>query len=495
MNRPRRLALAAAAILLLGARSAFPVDAELRRQAKDPEPRKRADAARALAREDSAEAGALVAELLADETPWVRDAAVVACSEMRGDAPVEALAAASRAREELTRRNAAAALGRTALPSALPHLERLATKDTSPAVRADALDALWKYEKVPQALAICGAAAKDGDPSVRAAAVEAAGRVGSLAAADLVRAALSDPDEGVRCVARGQLRYVARELSLATLAAASKDPSWRVRAQTVDDAAWLRDAPAVEALVAMVADPSLRVAGAAHRELRRLSQKDLGRDADVWKAWWEAAKPGWIVPHGKLPDPDAGPGGADAGGATVARYHGIDVTTDRAAFVVDSSGSMRDPIVAGDPKTRAEIARAELLRTLAAVPDGFLVNVILFQVRPVPCFERATSLSRKTREDVAAFLGRTAAADRGNLLAAVLAALEDDSIDTVFLLSDGIPSAGDLVDRVRVQAAIRAANRRRKAAIHTIGFGAAQATQRAFLEGIARDSGGRCVLR
>lgn len=77
----------------------------------------------------------------------------------------------------------------------------------------------------------------------------------------------------------------------------------------------------------------------------------------------------------------------------------------------------------------------------------------------------------------------------------MLEALGDDETDTVCLLSDGAPSCGDMVDKTRVQAAIRQLNRTRKVAIHTIGFGAKRATERAFLEGVARDSGARCVLR
>jgi hypothetical protein len=77
----------------------------------------------------------------------------------------------------------------------------------------------------------------------------------------------------------------------------------------------------------------------------------------------------------------------------------------------------------------------------------------------------------------------------------VLEALRDDEIDTLYLLSDGAPSSGDMVDRARVQAAIRQLNRTRKVTIHTIGSGAHKATDRAFLEGVARDAGGRCVLR
>lgn len=490
----RSVAAAAVVVATLGGSYAFALDPDLRRQAKDPDPFRRCDAARSLGREGSADAAQLLAGLFEDLSPHVRDASVLACSELATPEAVEAIAAAARSKDELTRRNAATALGRTRPPgraAALPHLEKLARKDPSPRVRADALDALWRFERDPAALDVAASAAADPDAAVRAAAVEAAGRIGGPGAADVARRATADPDDGVRCVGMLELRFIARDVALAGLQLAAKDPSWRVRAQAVDDAAWLREAPAVDALVTLVGDAVPRVADAAHRALRQLAEKDLGRDRDLWQAWWDAARPTWTAPQGKLADPD----GADGGTRAAARYHGIDVRTGRAAFVIDFSGSMRDPITAGDPKSRADVARAELLRTLADLPDGFLANVVLFRSTPVSCFERATAMSAKTRADVAAFVQRTNPVERGDLLAGVLAALDDDGIDTLFLLSDGTPSAGDFVDRVRVQAAIRQVTRRRKVVVHTVGFGATHAAQRAFLEGVARDSGGRSQLR
>lgn len=487
MSGARVLAMAAAVCAAAGV--AWALDPELRKLAKDADSLKRSDAARALAKDGSPDAARVLVELLDDAVPSVRDAAVLACDGVKDAESVKALAAAARSKGELTRRNCADALGRTRNACALATLETLATKDPSPQVRADALDALWGFPGDAAAASIAKSAAADPDASVRAAAVEAAGRVAGAGAIDVVRKALTDPDDGVRCVARMELRTVARADAVAGLAAAATDASWRVRAQCVDDALVLRDAAAVDALVALVGDKSTRVAAAAHRALQSLSGKDIGRDPELWAAWWTANRAAWQPPEGDLAR-DA----ADDPERTTAHYHGLEVATDAAVFVVDASGSMKEAL--GAPtETRWNLAVAELRKTLGALPDSFVANVVFFHDAPKAAFDRPQRLMRPARDKAEAFIAAGAPSHRGDLLGGVLTALASDEIDTVFLLSDGAPSAGDLVDRSRVRAAIRQHNRTRKCVIDAIGFGARRAADRGLLEAVATDSGGRAVFR
>lgn len=492
MTRSRRglVRFVACAAALTVAATAFALDPALRKQAKDGDAIKRADAARGLAKDGTAEAASILAELFEDKNASVRDIAVLACASLSDAAAIDVIAKAAATRDELTRRNVAAALGRTKNVAALPALTRLARKDASAQVRADAIDALWGFEKNADALAAATDALGDTDAIVRAAAAEAAGRIGGAAATDVVRKALTDPDEGVRCVARMEMRAIARDEALALLASGAADPSWRIRAQTVDDAAWLRDAAAIEALVKLVGDPVVRVSGAAHRALLQLSGKDLGRDAALWSAWWGQNKDAWKAPHTR-PDQLRAP---PAEKATTVTYYGLDVTSERVAFVMDFSASMKEPVGGGDGRPRWDVAKEELRKAIAALPDGTAVNVLLSQLETKRCFDRATPLAPGPRKEIEGLL-RLNPGERGNLLGTVLEALSDDGIDAIFLLSDGDPSAGDMVEKPRVQAAIRQVARMRKVAIHAIGFGAAKATERAFLEGVARDSGGVCVFR
>lgn len=486
-----RLAVAAAvaAFLLAGSSGALATDPDPRRRAKDPDPAQRAAAALALAEDGSAESARALVELFEDREPSVRDAAVLACGRVSQAAAVRTIGASARSRDDLTRRNAAEALGRTGNAGALDWLEALATKDGSSSVRAAALDALWNFRRDPKAAAIAARGAEDRDPFVRAAGVEAAGRIGAPDAIDVVRAALEDEDPGVRCVARGELKLLDRAESLATLMKTATDSNWRVRAQCVDDAAWLRESRAVDVLVTLVGDPNARVAAAAHRALVALSRRELGRDLEVWSAWWAANRDAWKPPLDVAKDARADPK------KTVVRYHGLEVATDAAAFVVDLSASMKEPMGPGDARARWGAAAGELRTSLGALPDGFVAQIVFFQEAVREAFDRPQTLSRGARDRADAFLSAAAPGQRGNLLAGVLAAIERDEVDTVYLLTDGAPGCGDFVEKTRVRAAIRQVNRTRKCVIDTIGFGAVKAAERALLTGIAQDSGGRAVFR
>lgn len=473
-------ALAAPALAVPGSS----VSGDLRKQVKDPDSFKRSDAARALGKVDTEEAAKLLLELLVDKSPYVRDDAVEACGRLRAEEAVAALAA-FRSKDAPARRNLAEALGATGTPQALAVLAEMAAEDRDPGVRAAALDALWGYRGDVRADGIAAAAAADKDARVRAAAVEAAGRIGGPNAVQTTTMALVDPDVGVQCVAVLEQRFV-QPGNAQILARAAVDASWRVRAQAVDNAFALHDPAAMDLLVAAVGDERLRVAASAHAALIGLSGTELGRDPELWKAWWEANRGTWNAPD--KPQLGVPPQGAE----TRASYHGIEILSDSVVFVLDASGSMS---LETGGSTRWELARDELAKAVEALPDGTPVNVVLFQEEAQAAFDAPRPLGKQVRRDLLSFARKVSPRESGNLLAAMLLALEQDDADTVFLLSDGAPSFGDRVDKGRVRAAIRARNRSRKLVVNAIGLGAEKSTERSFLMGVARDSGGRAVFR
>jgi hypothetical protein len=318
--------------------------------------------------------------------------------------------------------------------------------------------------------------------------VEAIVRVGLPAAREVVDGALGDPDGGVRRTARGALLRRFPDAALAGLAAAAGDPDWRVRAQVVDDALALRAREAVDALVTLVGDPVLRVATAAHDSLRALSGKDIGPDADLWRAWWTEAREAWRPPEGDLAEPAA------AAGRTAARFRGVPVTTGRVAFVIDASGSMAEPV--GDPgRTRWDAVREELVTTIRSLPPETLADVIVFDERVRAAFPEARPLGPKAVAGIERFLKKQSPAHRGDLIGGVRAALALEEVDTVFLFSDGAPTAGEIVDGDRIRAAVRRENRMLGRVIHAVGFRSVKGSPRRFLAGLARDSGGRSAFR
>jgi ribonuclease D len=123
------------------------------------------------------------------------------------------------------------------------------------------------------------------------------------------------------------------------------------------------------------------------------------------------------------------------------------------------------------------------------------VNVVVFEERVRAAFDRAAPLSPKTLAAVERFAKKQSPGHRGDLLAAMTAALDLEEVDTIFLLTDGAPSFGEIVDQDRVRAAVRRVNRTKKRVIETIGFGSRKPAERRLVTGLARDSGGRAVFR
>ena len=60
-------------------------------------------------------------------------------------------------------------------------------------------------------------------------------------------------------------------------------------------------------------------------------------------------------------------------------------------------------------------------------------------------------------------------------------------VDTIFFLSDGRPTVGDLIDPADILAEVRAANDLRKVVIHTLAIGE---FQRGFMVDMAKENGG-----
>ena len=487
MMRGTFRSVAPAALLLVGlaATSASAVDEATRRLVFSDDWRERWDACAPLGREDTAEAARLLVRLLKDEDSQVRDAAVRECGQLHAEGAGAVLIGALGQGTPLTRRNVAAALGRTRLKSGVEALGKAARGDPDAAVRAEAVDALHWFGHDPRALPICVDAVRDRDPLVRATAAFAASKQRENSGRDVVLAAFRDAHEGVRAAALGSLWGADVRVALAE---AANDASWRVRTQCATAALGTRSVEGMDVLMKLVGDPRGRVAATAAHALRLLTQKDFGRDAEVWGAWWTQNRAKWTAPKGDLSDPRTsdGPG-------TRARFMGVEVEGEGTAFVLDASASMNEPASGGG--TRADLVRGELTATLAALPDGHRVNVVYFADGVRTAFERALPLSSSTRTTLAKFLRGQSPEGETNFYAGVSRALADDGVDAICVLSDGAPTRGEVCSSSRVRELVERTNRLRRVTIHTVGIASGTADDRDFLRGLADDNGGRCVLR
>jgi hypothetical protein len=426
--------------------------------------------------------------LLEDDDAYVRDLTWAAIGTVKKGEIVRWMAGAVLTSRSVPLRAAAVdALGFGQTPEALPALIR-SLDDREPAVRICAAVGLGRYEGSAEAARALRTHLADRSVEVRAAVLESLSRVDAHGTVGALQRALRDNDEGVRCAALRSLRYGNRELAIEAGAWALLEGGWRLRTQAIENALWLKERAVVEGLVAATRKVDrARVKAQLFDALRDLTGLEIPPTAQDWEAWWKQHADEWRKGgRVELADRPAAASGA-------ARYYGIPVESDRVAFLLDASGSMRQQMSTDDSRTKMEAAREELLRTLDLLGNRIRYNVILFMTEPEPFKPSLVAADARTRKRLEAFLRLHTGKGWTNVHDTLLLALADPEVDTIFLLSDGAPSRGKHIFRSRILEMVRRANRRRKVVIHTIAFGANK-RDRKFLSDLAEWNGGKHVV-
>jgi len=161
------------------------------------------------------------------------------------------------------------------------------------------------------------------------------------------------------------------------------------------------------------------------------------------------------------------------------------VRSDRVVFVVDVSGSMNQPFGTGGG-TRLDEAKRQLVRVLGLLPKKAKVNVVAFGNGAVTLADTLQTIDEKRRKAAEEWTKALECRGATNVFAAMQRAFADLEVDTIFLLTDGQPSTGEITAPGPLADAIAAWNLGRGVRIHTVAIGG----KSDFLERLARDSGG-----
>jgi len=499
-------------VLLVAAPAVDELQAVLAKYARLPyEQRHRERALRDLGRIGSVASTRALEAMLADAFVHLRDEAVSALIRLKDQPPASRAASVellgellARRTQPETRRHLATALGLIGDSGAVPALAKaLGVAKDPQAVEAIAV-ALSRLGDERGAAALMAKARSS--PTGRPACLRALGWFPN--AGDFVLPYRNDADDAVRaavidvCVRRklpvvpqlevddataeqtgialaDALRAV-RDAALARRRAAAllRHGSWRVRAAAIAGTEKLRDPTLLGDLVDRLEHEEGRLRFDAWNSLRRLTGKEIPPDASQWRR---------ILPLGALSN--AKETAAGRPDATTA-YFGLPVISKRIAFVFDVSGSMRD-------EGKIEMARSRFRETAGRLArdqryDLFVYRYYL-EYPPRPRLERCfRKLTAGRARRAAGWLRKQEAKGAGAIYDALVAALEDPDVDTIYLLSDGVPSFGTVKRDHRIEKEIRKRNRWRRVVIHTILLGT-KGTDREFMQRLASDSGGVAV--
>ncbi len=287
--------------------------------------------------------------------------------------------------------------------------------------------------------------------------------------------------------------------------------SWQLKVARVAALRRLGLGPAFPALIDYLTDDSARVREDAHAGLVALSGRDVGQNQELWRAWWTAEE-------------ERRRNSAEAGAAVkpplhqsaYGSYYGLPLSPGRLCFVVDVSGSMKEPLRGSaldytqkaahlkgkEIVTRLDLARAELVHAVEAVPEGAYLQLIWYESEVfVWSREGARKATRDNKAELIIRVNNLRPGGSTNIHGALSAAFTAqrrgdfkanyrDSVDTIYFLSDGDPSAGDIIEVPHLVADIREQNRIRRIKIHTIGMGTPGSP---LLRDLARFSAGTFV--
>ena len=332
-----------------------------------------------------------------------------------------------------------------------------------------------------------------------------AGRAGVAGSVDRLgrrfKKAKRAPELALLLVAARELGPAARGAGLSVIAALSHaEPV--VRELAADALAELALpaslVPLIDALERSGGETGDRAQDRAVRALQVLTGQAIGASGDAWRRWLEKEGGPFLAGEAEL----GGSEPSEPASPASARYHGIPLDGRRIVFLIDNSLSMKAPVDKEDPSagTRLKHAKTQLIAALGDLLPHQSFSIVAFaghlepfRLELVPASAENVMAAQRWVEylemnlgtrtydvlDYAFQLGGRGAED----------AFHSSTIDTLFLLTDGLPIVGGKRDKgERIRALVRNRNLFGRVVLHTIGLG--KKTPKQLLRRLAKDNGG-----
>jgi len=227
--------------------------------------------------------------------------------------------------------------------------------------------------------------------------------------------------------------------------------------------------------------------------LFRLSGKPYRNSIAAWKSWWEKEGKGFqVISATELAKLEAEEEVRRLKQITkAATFFGVRIVSHRVIFIIDVSGSMNETLrseyVGQQGKPRIEVAKNELTSCIDALEPESLFNIVVFSSDVDHWLDGGVAeYSKSNKDEAKKFVGTLGAGGATNLYDALKQGFADPDVDTIFVLSDGEPTAGEETDQVVIRDRVRQWNENRRIVIHTIAVGGSFQ----ILDWLAEDSGG-----
>lgn len=294
----------------------------------------------------------------------------------------------------------------------------------------------------------------------------------------------SSPDAGMKVVGLSLLLELGVDTAIPVAQKSVGSRAWELRSVVYRYLGRCRDTSSIPILISRVDLEEGRLAQELGDALFSLTgTRRLHRQE--WAAWWASNGAGFAMPAEQTVRTALAAGSGTSGGSTLA-YHGIPLVSHRAAFVVDISGSMNEKIGTDKKRTRLDEAKDQLQRVVNGLSEDHRVNLIWFSGNVQSTWEKLRRATAGNREELIASIGKANPKPGTNIFDALEEAFKDREVDTIYLLTDGEPTVGRLVNPDEIIEEVMHWNLERQIIIHAISVG----TNSMMLKRLAETSGG-----
>ncbi len=370
--------------------------------------------------------------------------------------------------------------------------------DPEPEVRraaASALAARRDRESLPQLRALLEKSKVPGD---RRLAIEAIGEIEGMTTIWLRELAKlsAHEDADVRNAAIDQLGRARARDQMPQLLAALEHEDWSTRLAAIEAVAGMRTEQAVPKFIERLAIESGRLRRRLADALWNLTAQPFDEDVAKWQQWWRDQGEKFAVVTEKQLDAaekerELRRRSERTSAAPPPKFFGIEVASHRVVFVLDVSGSMLESMygryVGKRGAARIDVAKMELMQAIERLDEGTLFNVFAFSTGVARWQKEGIGTNTaQSRKDALVWVERLGASGATNLYDTMKEVFADPDVDTVFVLSDGEPTNGAVIDPHRIRQDVALWNKHRKVKIHTVAVGSSLE----ILQWLAQDSGG-----
>jgi HEAT repeat protein len=296
----------------------------------------------------------------------------------------------------------------------------------------------------------------------------------------------------VRVAAVNQL---AKQKNVPELLKALDQQDWAVRLAALQGLESVRTTEVVGTLIGRMQKEDGRMLVEFGKSLWNLTGQPFYTQPLSWKGWWEKNQASFKpITEEELAKRASDEEARRLKQISKATFFGIRIKSHRVIFILDVSGSMNDltrgQYVGKNGEARIVVAKRELSRCIDALEANSLFNLIVFSAGVDKWLAEGISDAKGVnREDAKSYVDKLGAGGGTNLYGAVQEAFNDKDVDTIFILSDGEPSVGDVIDPGTIREHVARWNEHRHIVINSIAVGGTLEV----LRWLAEDSGGTHV--